>query len=468
MIDAETPGSPGWWLKRLAEAQAARLPKLRRLYRYFEGDHDMPEGHDKAREAFRAFQRKARSNYTGLVAESVIERARPIGFRVGTAGADDPDAWQIWAANRMNADIRLAIRAAVSMGESYLLVGPPDGSAGQWPVITAEDPREFIAEMDPIRKREPLAALKIWADEMSGERRAVLYLPDAMYGFTAPLIGDTYQGAGYEAFNVQSWSPAGQIPNAIGRVPVARMPNRMDLFGHVKAEFADVIDIQDRINSAILDRMVMIKMQAYRQRWIKGTSLTDENGDPVPLTPGADILWVVEDEDAEFGEFQQSDIRPVLEAVKDDVRDLAAISRTPPHYLMAEFTNAGGDAFAQSETGHVAKVGERLDQYGEAIESAARLAYYYLGDPRADDLTLSTVWADPQYRSLAEKADAATKLVAAGVPWRTVMISVMGYSLEDVARMEAERASDALTAALSALAAPASPQAISPTPAEGE
>lgn len=444
MLDTRTPGSPGWWFSRLSDKQQNRLPTLHRLHRYYMGDADLPEGHKRAREAFAEFQRRARSNYTGLVAESVIERLEPVGFQAGSDAVPDAHAWQIWRANRMDADIRLGLRAAVSMGESYLMVGPPDGTAASYPVITAEDPREMVVEMDPIRKRRAVAALKEWVDPVAGERRAVLLLPDATHSFRAPLT------EGQVWHNSRDWEPAGSVANHLGVVPVVRLPNRMDLFGETRSEFADVMDIQDRINSQILDRLVMSKMQAYRQRWVKGTSLTDEDGKPIDLTPGADLLWAFEDPETELGEFQQSDIRPILQSVQDDVRDLAAISRTPPHYLMAEFTNAGGDAFAQSETGHVAKVRERMSHYGEAIEDALRLAYAYLGDPRSEDLDMGVIWADPQYRSLAEKADAAVKLGAAGVPWRTLMQSVLDYAPDDVARMERERASDALTTFLGA------------------
>lgn len=447
MIDTQTPGSPGWWFKRLADKQTQRLPELERYQRYFEGNHDLPEGHKRARKVFEAFQRRARSNYTGLVAESVIERARIVGFRAGGDGAEaDTDAWAIWQANSMDADFSLLIRAACAMGESYMLVQPSE-SAGALPVISAEDPREFVVEMDPVRKRRVIAALKIWVDDVAGERRAVLFLPDSTHGFTAPLEGGV--APTWAGFDSAAWEHSGASANTIGRVPVVRVPNRMDLFGHTRPEFADVMDIQDRINGQILNRLVIAAMSAHRQRWVKGVALEDEDGNPLDLVPGADLVWNIESEEAEFGEFSEANLQPILAAVKDDVRDLAAISRTPPHYLLAEFVNTGGDAFAQSETGHVAKVTERETHYGEAAEEAIRIAYLLMGDTeRATQFDSEVIWADPQYRSLAEKADAAVKLGAAGVPWRTLMLTVLGYTPRQVARMEAERASDVMTALL--------------------
>jgi hypothetical protein len=73
------------------------------------------------------------------------------------------------------------------------------------------------------------------------------------------------------------------------------------------------------------------------------------------------------------------------------------------------------------------------------------LAFLVLGDAeRANTVDMEVAWADPQRYSMAEKYDAASKAVAAGVPWRQVMLKVLGFSPQEVARMETERASDAV------------------------
>ncbi|MCR8576473.1 phage portal protein [Streptomyces sp. Isolate_219] len=455
MIDSQTPGSPGWWFKRLAEKQVRRLPELHRLHRYAVGDADLPEGDNRVRETFQKFQRKARSNYIGLLCESLLERLRVTGFRAGSdaTSADDKDAWAMWQANSMDADIPLGFRAALYMREAYLFIGPPNGSAGKYPVITVEDPREMIAEMDPLRKRRPLAVLKMWNDTIVGQRRALLMVGGDFHSYTAPLQNEASYA--YDGFSLDSWTASGSAPNPAGRPPVVRLANRMDIDGTCLAEAEDVIDIQDRINNQILDRLVISKMQAYRQRWVTGASFEDEDGNPMePFKPGADLVWAVEDETAKFGDFSQADLTPILSAVRDDVRDMAAISRTPAHYLLGEFINAAGDAFDASETGLVAKAKERMAHFGEAIEEAIRIGYLYLKDPRADAFDSEVQWGDPQRRALAEMADAATKLSAAGVPWRTLM-GVLNFTPQEIDRMAAERASDALLA--SALTPPPAP-----------
>jgi hypothetical protein len=220
-----------------------------------------------------------------------------------------------------------------------------------------------------------------------------------------------------------------------------------DLSGKTLGEFEDVLPVQDRINTEVLDRLVISAMQAYRQRWATGVDLTDENGNPDNgFDPGADLLWNVSDENAKFGEFQPVDLAGVLKAVDSDVQHLAAITRTPPHYLLGSMVNTSGDALAAAETGLTSKVIERSQEFGESWELVYQLAGRIMGKTVPDDCEV--IWANPQFRTLTEMAAASVQLMTAGVPWRTRMAE-LDYTPSQIDRMQAERASDALlTAAL--------------------
>lgn len=52
-------------------------------------------------------------------------------------------------------------------------------------------------------------------------------------------------------------------------------------------------------------------------------------------------------------------------------------------------------------------------------------------------------WADPERRTDSQMADSAVKKQVAGVPWRQLM-SDLGYTPQQIDRMEIERASDSL------------------------
>lgn len=446
-IDPSTPGTPDWWLLRLGKRLDTKAKHYQLLERYYTGDHPLPEGDRRARELFRKLQHKARTNYCQLIVDAPRERLKVVGFRTGGSGSDDTDrdAWAVWQANKLDANSGLVHTAALKFGVAYVIVGPNKNDP-KTPIITVEDPCEVIHDSDPVNWRKTRAAIKTWFDDVEQAVFAVVYLPDSIHYYrsarkvTEPTrIGQEKWSAGWWVRDPKNPEP---VPNPLGEVPVVPFVNRPDLKGNGQGEFEGVLDVQDRINNAVLDRLVISKMQAYRQRWAKGVSLTDEDGNPTqPFVPGADLLWAVEDDKAEFGDFAAADINPLLAAVRDDVQDMASISKTPPHYLLTGIVNASGQALDAAETGLVSKVLDDQVEYGESWEEVNRLAGKYAG--RVVPMDAEVIWKDPQYRTLAELASASVQEQAAGVPWRTRMRR-LGYSPVEIDRMESERVSDAL------------------------
>lgn len=445
------PNSPRWWLQRLGSQLMEDRPRLDELEAYRCGKHPLPIGHHRMREAFRVLQRKARSNYTGLVVEAVKERAHPLGIRKGTQVVD-PESQKMWQANSLDAEAPIAHSWSLTFGRSYAIVGPPTKERFDQPVISIEDPREVIHEPHPLMRRRAVAALKIYVNDIVGQHKAVLYKEDGTvhYFYRVKRKGE----GTYRKFDQSKWlvdtdeGDDGVVSLGIDRCPVVPFLNRPDYAPMGFGEFEDVIDIQDRINSTILDRMVISRMQAYRQRWMKGTKITDEEGNPLPpFDPGADLLWAVEDEKAEFGSFDTTDIRPLLDATKADVNDLAAVTRTPPHYLLGALVNVSGDALTAAETGLVSKVKDRMNGWGESWEDVDRIGGLYLN--REPSIDSEVLWADPQFRSRAEMADAAVKEQSVGMPWAMLMERI-GLTPAEIQRARSERAADAmLTAAVS-------------------
>lgn len=439
-VDPSVQGTPDYWLIRLGRRLEADRPRVELLEAYHRGDHPLPFGNKKMRDAYVRFQRMARSNFVGLVTEAVLERLTVVGFSTGADGdeAADAAAWLTWQRNHMDADLPLVLRQSLICGRSYVMVGERPGGGA---LITGEDAKQVIHESDPTDRRRVVAALKAWTD---GELdHAAVYLPDGVVFYSAPAsgdaMGDRWQPVRWD--RDESQYDEGVMSNPVaGEVPVVPFLNRPSLDGGWMGEFEDVTDIQDRINAVILDRLVISAMQAYRQRWAKGVDLEGDDFDP-----GADLLWAVENEQAAFGEFQTADIRQVLEAAQQDIRHLAAITRTPPHYLVGELNNVNGETLKATETGLVAKALERTRQFGESSETVNRLAGAV--ESRAVPVDAETLWADPQSHSLAELYDAAVKGKDAGVPWAWRM-RLLSYTPQQIRRMEADLAAEQMMADL--------------------
>lgn len=465
LTDATIAGSPAWWLLRLGNKLAADQQRFSDLDSYWRGKHPLPFGNRRMREAYRRFQEQSRTNFCSLVAESVIERLKVTGFRTGGEGSDqtDREAWGWWQANHLDADSGLVHRAAVVMSRAYVIVGEDPDAPGE-PLVTGEDPRQVVHESSPTNRRKILAALKTWWEDVESAHLAVLYLPDELRYFRSTV---SQEASGNQLWAQNIWEPDtsdypdGTAPNPFGEPPVVPFLTRPDLCGATLGEFEDVIPVQDRINTEVLDRMVISAMQAYRQRWATGVDLADENGNPQGgFDPGADLLWNVADENAKFGEFSPADLIQIIKAVESDVQHMAAITRTPPHYLLGAMVNLSGDALAAAETGLTSKVVERSIEFGESWEMVYQLAGKVRGQEVPPDCEV--IWADPQFRTLTEMAAANVQLVTAGVPWRTRM-GLLDFTPSQIDRMQTERASDAM---LNAVLAP--PMPAGPTPPGGQ
>ena len=442
-------GSPEWWLDRLVTRLEKRRARYERLERYESGEHPLPEGDERARELFQKFQRKARTNYCGLVVSSVSERLRVVGFRTGGESTNDVDreAWRIWQANHLDADSELVHDDALTLSDSYVIVGPnPDDATT--PLITVESPFLVVGEPDPMNRRRLSAALKSWTDEATRVDRAVLYLPDSIHYFERQTKSRTWLP------RTPSWDASDEVSaveNPLGIVPVVRFVNRprTKAGGEGRGEFEDAIDVQDRINNVVLDRLIIAKLQAYRQRYMKGVPTEDAEGNPVdlPFVPGVDLLWAVEDETVEFGEFAQVDLTPVLKAAAEDVKAFVTVTGLPPHYVAGDLVNASADALAAAEARHVARCDKRKRAFSESWEQVMGLAFRWRGETLPVDTEV--IWTDSERKTDAQLADASVKKKESGVPWRQRMED-LGYSPPQIDRMESLRMQDALTESLMA------------------
>lgn len=428
--------NPQWWLDRLATKMDIGRARIRRLRSYTSGNAPLPEGADGCREAYEKFQKKARTNFGELIVLSRTNRMRPNGIIVPGSNSDD-DAWRkVWQDNRLNVAITDVFYDMVTTGVGYLMVGfSPNGV----PEISAESPEQVITECDPRRPDLVRAGLKVYRDDAEGFDVAFLHLPGEVHTFYRQ-VGD------YTVFSVPvfpaaagGWSYAGGESTGMTDIPIIPFFNSRAL-----GEFERHTDLLDRINWTILQRLVITAMQAYRQRAIKGDlPELDESGNNIDygelLRPGPGALWRLPD-GIDLWESTQTNISEILQATKDDVQHLAAVTNTPMSTLLPDAANQSAEGAVSAKEGLVFSV-ERLVARADA--SLVQACHLY-GTMAGIDPDVTIEWQSPQRQSLGERADAASK--AGDMPWRTKMIKIWGFEPAAVDDMEAQRAQDLLLA----------------------
>ena len=466
MIDVKTPDSPGWWLMKCHRKLQHRLPRLERLAAYRAGNPPFPRRSEVEKEAFRAFQKTGRLNMAESLVSSITERlaVRAIRTQAGATQAGDSLAWDIFTANDLQTTLPDVLDNMLGLGDGYMMVGVnPDlptsvtpGTEDVW--ITAEDPRQVVTIHNPVRQSLVRAGAKFYHDPDQEKDFAVLGRPGVVYTASrrrkSHLKGAISFGSSWSWDEERGGEDGIQLPAALGdAVSFIRFRNRNGV-----AEFEPHIDVLDRINHMILQRMVIVTMQAFRQRALKGdfpqvypADWPDESlrGQKIDydsiFISSPDALWLIPGA-AEIWESGQADIQGVLSAVQDDLKHLAAASRRPFWIFAPDNQSASGAEHAND--GLVFATEDRAMRAGRALAQVESLALRFMGETdRAKLGKIAIDWMPFERHSLTTKATAAQGAKAAGHSDRFILENVWQLTPEEIAIEEQAKAADQLAAA---------------------
>ncbi len=502
-IDAlETGRGPAWWLHRLIGQLLLDRPRMLLMNRYYRGDHPIPKMPRELESEYKRMIVQSRSNFMGVVVEAPAERLNVQGFR--PRGSEDPDdeSWGWWLDNGMDVDANLVITNALSMGRGYLLVERrPDDDKARIEVV---DPRMAMVEMDPSNRQRRAAGLRLWNDDWTGRIMADVWIDgDTCYHFAAKadmvLRSTLWPQSWQPAFPIDdrdvrrtslvlSEEPASTLDEWCsnwmalgydrerprGDVPVVPLVNRPSTLKipDGESEIDDVYLTQDRINEMLFNRSLAAFTAAFQQKWATGIDIPqDEQGNAVqPFKAAVDRLWADTSPEASFGAFPATDLKNYIAAIEEDVQHIAVQTRTPRHYFLQQGQSPSGDAIKSAEAGLVAKVLEKQRIYGRSFAEAIRLQKVYSGD--ADPTPVEVIWADPEFRTLAELSDAVIKQVQVGLLPKRTAREKLQYSPSEIERMELLDAQEDLVrdtqAALEQPEEPVQPPGASEEPAAEE
>ncbi len=218
---------------------------------------------------------------------------------------------------------------------------------------------------------------------------------------------------------------------------------------------------QNAINKIRFDALVASEYVAFPQRWAINIDVPvdPDTGRPVaPFRPGVDNLWVTRrptpDEAIEyadkypqpsFGQFPAADLSPYINMEQQEIRLMASISRTPYHYLLGDPTSIppSGESIKSSDSPLVKKSMRQSVHFGEGWEETLRLALSSAGQSSKAKNDAETIWADFEIRNEAAHTDAILKQYAAGLLPDGFALEELGYSLQQVERINAMKAADA-------------------------
>jgi hypothetical protein len=317
------------------------------------------------------------------------------------------------------------------------------------------------------------AALKLYYDAEAGLDVAILWLPGQKWVATRERKGPVraYRGGSLLGqvepirvrFNPGSFTmaPLRQPGDADGffseeyddlEIPVDPLENP----GGV-GEFELHVDLLDRINHMILQRVVIATLQAFRQRALKQSTDTsvpqlperDENGNLIDysdiLESGPDAVWLLPP-GADLWESGQVQLEGILQSAKDDILHLSAVTKTPLSMFTPDAISQSAEGAQLTREGLTFKV-EDFWLAGEAtLAHTIARAFRYMGDTaRGDASEVSVSWKPAERRSLSEMGAAASQ-VQGTLTWEQTQEIVWQQDPAQIRLAKTQRAEDLVLA----------------------
>lgn len=349
-------------------------------------------------------------NLPRFATEAYDQRLDINGFRYRGSDSADDELWSVYQANDGPTLSQQSSFEALGLGRSYLIVG--DGDDGDTPLITAESPFQAIHEIDP-RTKGVSSGIKTWRD-LDDVDWCSLYHPFGRltwYNARGRWREDTGLAEANQ-FNVPRLVPVMNQQRSLARI----RPQSRD-FRIGRSIFHDIVGLTDAINKMLTDMMVSGEFHAMPRRWAVGLTekdFVDGEGNPLETFSAlAGRIWASENKDTKMGQFTEADLTVFHNTVKLLLQCAAMLLGLPPHYLTFTGENpTSADAIRSSEAQLVKRAERMQTAFSWSWERVQRLVLLTLGYPDTREArTIETIWRDPSTPTVAQRADATTKLV---------------------------------------------------------
>ncbi|MFR9837523.1 phage portal protein [Corynebacterium striatum] len=358
-------------------------------------------------------------NICRLAVNSVAERIRPkrILASVGTEDFSET-ATQLWLDSNLDQVLQSVIADALALGSAYLITWTDQYGV---PMITAESAKHVVTEHDPVNN-EVTGAIKRWfeKDHLGSvvAEHVIHYGPDEISHYIR-------SGQGKLVLQDSIFNPLGEVPVT----PLINYDRLADEHGHSVID--DLGQLVDALSKILADMIVASESVARPKRWAAGVDLEDSadgftadgvvedsavEGQAVSPFAEGNSMWTVESPDAKFGQLEGANLTGYRTAVDLILQQIMAVSALPAHMVgVTTSTPASADAIRAAEASLTARAESRIKVLGLAVEKAVRLMVAIAAEDDARNVRVSINWANPATRSIAQEADAVTKLLSFGV-----------------------------------------------------
>ena len=383
---------------------------------------------DTTRE-YNELEDRAPTPWLGLVVTAVAQALYVEGHRP-RKGREDSKVWKkLWQPNGMDGRQIAIHRGALGHGQAF--------------VKHIEGKNQLTGEKAlALRGFSAMRMAAFWQDPVLDEYPyfTLEASPEIIRGNSGWRVIITDEEADYEmvtesADGREKYTFVERRPHNAGVCPVVRFANNLDLEGNSLSDISPFIPLASRIDQDTFDRLIVQRFGAWKVRYIAGMAkpTSDEQARLQALALRIEDILVSPDAQTKFGTLDATPLDGFISARDSDIRDLAAVTQTPPHHLLGLSPNVSAEGLVEAQAGLMRKVDERKHLFGESWERCLRLGAHMLNmEEESRDFASQMLWKDTESRSLAQSADALGKLAQMlGVPFELLWERIPGWTSKD-------------------------------------
>lgn len=454
------PGTPDFYVHSLCDELEDRQDFLEDAHAYLNNapvSSDFQLDNNQEFSGIERLQNMSRNANAILVTSAATDRLGIVGFRSAenSSGFGDEEIQKAFDKDDMGVGAQEAQWLACAYRNAYLLVDPVTKRQKVVPPTNGA----VISDSSG----EPTVALHLFYDRLRGLDVLELYVRD-VDSETGEATGGAFLFTATRETPSWSRSETGisltdkdtEVPLQDGmgsnwvwwkrrkldtdRIPMTPLRNKDG-----KNEFEDHTDIIDRINHMIFQRVVIVTMQAFRQRAVKGNFPKNdpETGEEINynevFSPGPGTLWTIP-ADGEIWESTPPQYQEILEATKADTRDLASLTYTPMSYFSDSANQAAEGAESQRES-YISRIEDRRRRFNSRWKRHISILMEILGDPeRSEEDRIDVIWQPIRVESMNKSMASYSTAVGAGMSATTAQREVLQWTPKQIrqARNEAD------------------------------
>ena len=404
-----------------------------RLNRYYDGVHVLRQLGLAIPPELKQFTVSV--NWPRVVADSRVDRLDLKGFRVGDDDNLAEAAWRLWQQFDLVEDQSSYLDFEL-FGRSFKTVEKHGGDVR----VRNVSPEDIIAIRDPFDSGVSSAYRRI-----RGEHDLTVGRIFWTRKHTVLMDGD--------------WRIISDAQNEIGMIPVvpAYRNRRVALPRYQSwprmqgvSAVEDVIPLADSCARDLTNAQLAQETHAVPQRGVLGASkgdFVDENGKPLTVWESYfGRVWAIGNQNAKTFEFSSAQMSNFTTMVDLYARLASGASGLPPNYFgLAADDAASADAIRSREAKLVKSIERDQRALGNQAKEVARIAMALMQgvDMARKFDQCEALWHDPGTPTVAQRADAVTKLYAVSDPSgrplmpREMAMEELGWGPEKIARAKA-------------------------------